>query len=688
MNNGPNWELAPIHPRVLSRIYSKYRSLSTKIMAFVAKLEKRTENRDVKPLKGEKNDLYRARKGDLRAHLKRDGNLFHLIDIRVRGDAYKKNVPAGFVAPADSEPPEYPRENTGVPAYPKTPPDARLFDGHHDRYLLSLGVPAGVLPSVREFRNLEDIETAWVQESYGDDVAQRLYNLAQGKHVVPPPVDPVNQPDEASDAQPPVYVIEDERLKRHLDAPWERWVTFLSREQRAIVEREFRGPAKVTGSAGTGKTLVALHRAARLAEAGHQVLLTTYGRTLAQNLRRSLRYPIDDLNARNRITVSTVHARARAMVREVGENVEPIARHDAHAALETEFRESTVGKLELFSRSDVVSEWDEVVQRQGIVKWEQYRDARRHGRGKGMNAQSRELLWPIFEGTRRWLADRGQVTWPDLCLSATALLHAGKLSSPFSAVIVDEVQDLSVPELRFLWQLAHRCPENFMVVGDAGQRIYPGGYSLRRLGIDIRGRSTQLTTNYRTTREIRLLADTIGAPQADDMDSGIEKRNETKDDRLGGPDPNRREFRNRDEEHRALVDQIMEWAAHGSKHEAADIGVFVRTRALADQIVRRLTETEIEVLRLRRNTNLDRPGVRVGTMHRAKGLEFKAVWVAGAEAGLLPLSKAVQAAVDQRGRDDTIKLERSLLYVAMTRARHQLTVSWSGRPSEFLASAL
>ena len=688
MSSERNWELAPIHPRVLSRIYSRYPSLSTKIMAFVAKLEKRTRNRDISSLKGEKKDLYRARKGDLRAHLKRDGNLFHLIDIRLRGDAYKKNVPSGFVAPADSEPPEYLRESTGAPTYPKKPPDTRLFDGHHDRYLLSLGVPGGVLPNVREFRNLEDIEMAWVQESYGDDVAQRLYNLAQGKDVVPPPVDLVDLPDEGSDTPPPVYVIEDERLKRYLDAPWERWVTFLSREQRAIVERKFRGPAKVTGSAGTGKTLVALHRAGRLAEAGHKVLLTTYGRTLAQNLLRSLRYSIDDLSARNRITVSTVHARARAMVREVGQDVEPIGRHDAHAALETEFRESTVGKLDLFSRSDVVSEWDEVIQRQGITKWEQYRDARRHGRGKGMTAKNRELLWPIFKGARRSLADRGQVTWPDLCLSAAALLQAGQLSSSFGAVIVDEVQDLSVPELRFLWQLAQHCPENFMVVGDAGQRIYPGGYSLRRLGIDIRGRSPQLATNYRTTREIRLLADAIGPPQADDMDSGIEKRDDIKDDRLGGPDPDRRQFRTRDEEHRELVDQVREWSAHGLSYVDADIGVFVRTRGLADQIAKKLTDTGIEVLRLRRNTNLDRPGVRVGTMHRAKGLEFKAVWVAGVEAGLLPLSKALEAAVDQRGRDDAISLERSLLYVAMTRARHRLTLSWSGRPSEFLSRIL
>ena len=684
MSSDSTWELAPIRPKVLSRIYSRDPSLSTKIMALVAKLEKRTENRDIRPLKGEKNDLYRARKGDLRAFLKRDGKLFHLLDIRVRGNAYKKNMPSGFVAPVESEPLEYPRESASVPTYSKQPPDARLFDGHNARYLLSLGVPAAVIPSVREFRSLEDIETAWVEGFYGEDVAQRLYDLARGKHVVPPHVYPVDQRDEASDTRPPVYVIENEILKRHLDAPWERWVTFLSREQRAIVEREFQGPAKVTGTAGTGKTLVALHRAGRLAEAGHKVLLTTYGTTLAQNLSRSLRYPIDDLNARNRITVSTVHARAKSMVRDV----KPIGRDDAHAALEAEFRESPVGTLALFSRSEVVSEWDEVIQLQGIVKWEQYRDARRHGRGKGMSAKNRELLWPIFEGARRWLADRGQVTWPDLCLSAAALLQEGQRSSPFGAVIVDEVQDLNVPELQFLWQLAQHCPENFMVVGDAGQRIYPGGYSLQRLGIDIRGRSTRLTTNYRTTREIRLLADAIGHPQADDMDSGIEKRNDAEDDRIGGPEPERRPFRTREEEHRALVDQVGEWVEHGSNHEEPDIGVFVRTRALADQIARKLTETGIEVLRLRKDTNLDRAGVRVGTMHRAKGLEFKAVWVAGVEAGLLPVSKALQVAVDPKSRDDAIKLERSLLYVAMTRARHRLTVSWSGRPSEFLSRVL
>lgn len=681
-NESTNWELAPISPKVLSGIYSRYPSLSTKIMAFVVKLGKPTRNRDIVRMKGEKNDLYRARMGDLRAFLMRHGKLFHLVDIRVRGDAYKKNIPSGFVEPASAETPEYKRE---TPPYPIKTPDTRLFDDHNNRYLLSLGVPADALSIVREFRNQEDIETGLDVGSYGYNVACRLLDLAQGKHVVPPEVDPVDQREEASDTRQPVYVIEDERLKRYLDAPWERWVTFLSREQRAIVDQDFRGPAKVTGTAGTGKTLVALHRAGRLAEAGHKVLLTTYGRTLSQNLDRSLRYSIDDLNARKRIKVSTVHARVLEMVRKAGKEVEPTGRYDAHAALKAEFHESMVGKLELFSRSDVVSEWDEVIQLQGIEKWEQYRDARRHGRGKGMNATNRELLWPIFEGTRKRLYDQGKMTWSDLCILGASLLQSGQISSPFDAVIVDEVQDLSVPEIRFLWQLAHHRPENFMVVGDAGQRIYPGGYSLRRLGVDVRGRSKQLMTNYRTTREIRLLADTIGHPQADDMDSGTEERNDTRDDRLGGPDPELRPFRTREEEHQALVHQVKKWIKKGSNYKGADVGVFYRTKWLVADIAKSLSQSGVGVLRLGANTDLGRPGVRVGTMHRAKGLEFKAVWVAGVEAGRLPLSKAVDAAADQAGRDDAINMERSLLYVAMTRARHHLTLSWSGRPSEFLS---
>lgn len=641
----------------------------------------------LKPLRNEKN-LWSARVSDgFRALLTRHEGHLHLVDVRPRGEVYRNMPPAAkgpHVAPSPP-PTSLSVESAGTPgtsASRPSPHGTRLFDGHGDAYLVSLGVADSQLAFVREFRDKEDIVDAWVKGAFEDRVAECLQELADGGLPSPPVTDPVDEAcDSRGDPGPPVYVIEDERLKRCLEAPWEEWVTFLSDEQRAVVEKEFKGPAKVTGTAGTGKTLVALHRARRLAERGHRVLLATYGKTLADNLDRSLRFVTDGPGVRNRIRASTVDGLALEMVGKAGKSVKPVDKRQAHDFLAEERRGVLTGTR--FELPFIFAEWDDVIQLHGITTLEQYRDAYRHGRVQQLRQQDREALWPIFERTRAHLAKRNEMTWHDLRLRAAELLEEGTIISPFDAVIVDEVQDLSVPGLRFLWQLARLRPECFMVVGDAGQRIYPGGYSLRRLGIEVSGRSRRLKINFRTTREIRRCADALGHAEADDMDSGSEKRNDTQD-AVGGSDPKILRFDTRSDEHQRLVAQVNEWIGPEFGYEPADIAVFVRTKKLVSEIATALDS--IEVLQLRRDTNLSRPGVRVGTMHRSKGLEFKAVWVAGVEKGLLPASWELDKATDQNARDEVEARERSLLYVAMTRARHQLVVSWSGSPSELLSA--
>lgn len=683
--------VAPIDPSVLGKIAKNHPSELTRVIACVDRLKKNPglPSLQLKPLKDEKN-LWSARVSDgFRALLTRHERYLHLVDVRPRGKAYR-NMPAAANGPqVDPSPPPTSMsvESAGTPrtsASRPSPHGTRLFDGHGDAYLVSLGVADSQLAFVREFRDKEDIEDAWVKGAFQDEVAECLQELADGGLPSPPVTDPVDEAcDSPGDPGPPVYVIEDERLKRCLEAPWEKWVTFLSDEQRAIVAKDFNGPAKVTGTAGTGKTLVALHRARRLAEHGHRVLLATYGKTLADNLDRSLQFVTDKPGVRHRIRTSTVDGLALKMVGDAGGSAKPVDKKEAHPILRKELRSLLTGTR--FGPAFIVAEWDEVIQLQGITTLEQYRDAYRHGRVQQLRQQDREALWPIFERTRAHLAEHNQMTWHDLRLRAAELLKEGTLTSPFDAVIVDEVQDLSVPGLRFLWQLARHRPENFMVVGDAGQRIYPGGYSLRRLGIEVSGRSRRLKINFRTTREIRRFADALGHSEADDMDSGSEKRDDTQD-AVGGRHPKIRRFDTRSDEHQRLVAQIKEWIGPEFGYEPADIAVFVRTKKLVSEIDTALDRAAIEVLQLRRDTNLNRPGVRVGTMHRSKGLEFKAVWVGGVEKGLLPASWEMDKATDQNARDEVEARERSLLYVAMTRARHQLVVSWSGSPSELLSA--
>lgn len=246
---------------------------------------------------------------------------------------------------------------------------------------------------------------------------------------------------------------------------------------------------------------------------------------------------------------------------------------------------------------------------------------------------------------------------------------------------VDEVQDLNAAELRFLRGLAIGRLENFMVVGDAGQRIYPGGFSLRALGIEVRGRSHILRINYRTTEQIRRAADALLGAESDDLDSGTERRDQTRS-LLSGPEPALRGYQSWAEELDGAAAQVLDWLRSGLA--PSEIAIFVRTNQLAEELEARLGGERIEVLRLQRDVSLNDPGVRIGSMHRAKGLEFKAVLVAGAGSAYLPHPRSLANVRDPKDREELIDQERRLLYVAMTRARDELALTWSGEGSGFL----
>ncbi len=619
---------------------------------------------------------------DIRAILYKDGDTWAVLHVDHHDDAYewaeRKQVGPHSVTGALQivDVAEVQETRAALQSNGRTKAPTGIFGHHSEDYLLSLGVPEAWLPAVFEIQN--EAALFDVCEKLPEDVAERLIDLATGIHVTPPAPERDKPPRQVPDTRRRFWVAESsEELRLALEAPLERWIAFLHPSQRAIVKGEFNGPVKVTGSAGTGKTVVALHRARELARKENRVLLTSFVTTLCENLERSLAL-ITTPEVRDRITVATVHSIALQLLRENGHSIQPASGEETRAALNA----ASVGVP--FDREFVRSEWDNVIQRQGIAEWNEYRATRRTGRGSALSVRDRKTLWGVFEDTRERLADRHKITWADLCIQATELLGAG-LVSPFDAVVVDEVQDLNAAEIRFLWALARHSPGNFMVVGDTGQRIYPGGFSLRSLGIEVRGRSHILRINYRTTEQIRRSADALLGHESDDMNSGTERRDQARS-LLGGPDPELREHATWNDEIEKTVGQVELWKRSGL--DGDDIAVFLRTNQLAEQMENRFLHEGIEVSRLTRDSSLSAGGVRVGSMHRAKGLEFKAVVVAGVTASLLPHPQSLRRVTDPKDREDAIELERRLLYVAMTRARDELLVSWHGKPSEFLAPLL
>ena len=457
-----------------------------------------------------------------------------------------------------------------------------------------------------------------------------------------------------------------------------RWIAFLHPTQRALVDRDFSGPAKVTGAAGTGKTVVALHRARHLARCGHRVWLTSFVTTLCDNLARQLDL-ITTPTERERITVGTVDQQALALAG--AGRVQPATPTDIRRLVN---RHAPLAPA--FDADFLIAEWQGVIDPQGITDWPAYRDADRRGRGQALGARQRRTLWTVFEAMQRDLWTDHRPTFSMLADRAAARVTARETHPGFDAVVVDEVQDLTPPKLRLIRAIAAHHLDRLMLVGDAGQRIYPGGFSLSRLGIPTRGRATILRINYRTTEQIRRLADRLLGTDDDDLDGGTEDRRARS--LLTGPTPVLQGHPTPAAEDAAAVDLIRRWL--DDDHLAPDaIGVFARTRDRITTLARALERAGLPVDTLHAlPEDSPRDGIQAGTMHAAKGLEFKRVLIIGCDRAALPAAYALRQLRDPQDRDDHLARERRLLYVAMTRARDALHLSWQGAPSAFITELM
>jgi superfamily I DNA/RNA helicase len=549
-----------------------------------------------------------------------------------------------------------------------------LFASRPDNYLLSLGVPEIWLPTIRQIRTEDELLS--VVDKLPEDVGERLLDLADGKLVTPPaPVSLKASQVENEDASRDLIVVKSrDELRMILDAPLAKWIAFLHPTQKKLARGEFNGAVKVTGSAGTGKTVVAMHRARHLAAQGHRVLLTSYVNTLCRNLERNLRLFClpDELE---RITVSTVHRTAHDLVKAAGENWQPVD----DQKVETLLKEYAKGYDCPLDAEGLFAEWRQVIEEQGITTWDEYRGASRVGRGRALTVKDRKAVWQIIERLQQSLAVNGEIGFSRLCRRAAEIVSSGRVASPFDAVVIDEMQDLRAQELLMLAALAKS--QRLMLVGDGGQRIYSGKVSLKSLGIDVRGRSQILRLNYRTTEQIRRFADDLLDAEGDDLDGGREARNETRS-LLHGPEPRLQGFESRPAQNDFVLEQIERLLRQGRAPD--EIAVFARQARLLDQIETRLKRAGIPSYRLSKEDFPHEPAVNLGTMHRAKGLEFKVVFVIDAAENELPPASVLSKKTDEQTRADFLEQERQLLYVSVTRARDAVFVTWAGEPSRFL----
>ena len=553
-----------------------------------------------------------------------------------------------------------------------------IFDDHKDEYLVSLGVPENWIPTLRKIK-LEEVLLDAILDLPGD-VGERLLCLAAGELVTPPVSTSSEQPlIDRQDVKRRFFVLNDsDDLLRMLEAPLETWIAFLHPSQEQLATGDFSGPVKVTGSAGTGKTVVAMHRARYLARQGKKVLLTSYVKTLCENIERNLDL-LCTTEEKALITVSTVHKQALRLATSKGQKLQPVEKSYIRSLIETaHFPSCPLDPVML------LTEWETVIQDQGITRWEQYKKANRAGRGFPLSAKGREQIWPIFERMIKTLEAEGKAEWSSICRQAREFVVSDVVESPFDAVVVDELQDLQPQEIQLLAALAGKGRNTLMLVGDGGQRIYGGRFSLKGLGVNVQGRSHILRINYRTTEQIRRFADKLIGDSGDDLDGGLEKRKGTVS-LLKGPQPILHAAKTPAQQWKYVAGEIKRMKKDGL--DLAEMAIFSRTNADLQTIQAALTRNKVKSqIIVREGASGD--GVRLGTLHRAKGLEFKAVFVVNVSDEQVPQRSLLQNVQDQQLRSDLLERERQLLYVGLTRARDEAILTWVGYPSRFLEDIL
>ena len=630
----------------------------------------------------------------------------------VAGTAGAAAVPGAVVVPSRDQAPVW--------------PDGLTVEMLHDELGIDVRLGAAALAAQRESQLLDLASTARVPWQ-----GEALLNLATGATIEEIREDFGLRPSRDVAAEPTdadliaglrtraarstfTWLESDEDLRRAIEGlSFAEWQLFLHPQQRALVERRANGPMRVSGGAGTGKTVIAVHRAVELAKRDKadgqepRILLTTYTRNLADDLRRQVaqlepRLPFTEKLSEPGVMVSGLDRVARMILQQAGARISPIAQEvigQPRGRVLTYPRENVWQEVltlmgdelpeRLRSADFLESEYELIVLPQRVTTLKQYLRVRRPGRGVALDRSKRAAVWKAMERYRDRSADLGVTSFDEqLALAAAWLDQEAALGTPrpFRHVLVDEAQDLTPAHLQLLRALVEPGPDDLFLAEDSHQRIYGKKITLSHYGIQVRGRSRRLTRNYRTTRQNLDIAFGILDPGTyEDMEGQAEEHHYVSP--RSGPEPLLLHATDRADELSKAAELLTVWLEQDRDSEDSapeTIAILVRDRYQRDAVVNGLAQHGIEVRAVDREAaGRGRPVVM--TMHRAKGLEFRKVLLFDVSKNAIPRPLRDQQYSDADG-DDALLRERSLLYVAATRARDQLAISWSGEASPLITA--
>ncbi len=647
----------------------------------------------------------------LRILLAREGNVYVFYEAGDRKDIYERaarkrfvvNPERGFAglihapAPDLATLPQPPKRRA-----PELSDGPKAFDHWGDRDLEEAGFGPEEVAALRLCQTEDDLCTLdWDEESWNlavdlleqtpeqwrtpslnpEEEAEQRVRESIAKHGALTGLSPLFTPEEVAEIAA---------------APIEDWMIFLHPDQRAIVERSFDGPARIRGAAGTGKTVVALHRAAALARrlrgedrSDGKILFTTFIKTLPPVFEQLyLRMPG---TRRGEVEFIHIDRLAGHVCRDAGRRPLTVPRSIdaafAAACRQVLTPDSPLVKANL-SRGYLRDEITQVIKGRGISSLDDYLSIERTGRRTPFTDPLRRQTWQLMEQWDAEMAERETVDFADVILLARD--HARQESSPrYRAAIIDEAQDLTLVGLQLIRALVtdktEPRPDELLVVGDGAQRIYAGGFTLRQAGVEVRGRTSVLRVNYRNTTEILDAAMAVAGDQdVEDLDERYKRGDEEANGQRRGGRPALVVCDGTEDQMAFIAEQarvLVESGALGF----GDIGVFVPTNRLVGDYTSGLAVLAVPTTGLESYDGTSTPQVKVGTYFRAKGLEFKVVFLPEVTAGKFPRPQS-------EGQDDaeyaeTRALAISQLFVAMTRARDGLFLLCDGTPSEVIAAA-
>ncbi len=559
--------------------------------------------------------------------------------------------------------------------------------GYED--MLEVGVPQALIPSALNVYNFSALEE--LMDYLPNDAFENLYYLLDGadidllKHDIKEGVkgDSKDVMTSKNNARSFIELADDEIFNEALQGSLQKWKYYLHPSQSSLVNRDYNGPVKISGGAGTGKTVAALHRLKYLSLRNldeKPILFTTFTKELSKNLSAQA---IDLKVKPYTYRIENIDALAFELARKyelINSRTRVIGMNNVKSA-EDLWRDFLDERLVTFDEEFLAQEFQNVILAQNINTEQEYMCASRVGRGRAVSRKQRKELWDVFSDFIQKKNQNNLLYKEEVYNLVSDYLNKNG-QYEFAHVIVDELQDFSNVELNFIRSLVSEGNNDLFMVGDPMQNIYNKKIVFSRSGINVRGqRSKRLRINYRTTEEIKRLAmSVIQDVEFDDFDGGVE-------DKAGymslfhGVDPTYQTFNDKQEELDFVFKEIDALVNDGIYFN--EIVIAARTRDAVKDFVNKLHQEGMPYI-TKNLLNANNEGIRLTTFHGIKGLEFKHVFIVDVNQRTLPLLPYNYQNLTENEKEEIEKREKVLFYVASSRAIQQLIITGIGDKSKLV----